>query len=65
MKKIKQKEFKIFEKIYYEHNNSPEYKAKEAKRKIQEKLEQQKKVHILLKIIHEFNSKIPKFIPNI
>ena len=57
MKKIKQKEFKIFEKIFYENKNSPEYKAKEAKRKIQEKLEQQKKVHALLKIIRELIQK--------
>ena len=57
MKKIKLKESKIFEKIFYEHKNSPEYKAKEAKRKIQEKFEQQKKVHALLKIIRELIQK--------
>ena len=56
-KKIKIKEFKIFEKIFYEHKNSSEYKIKEAKRKIQEKLEQQKKVHALLKIIRELIQK--------
>ena len=57
MKKIKLKESKIFEKIFYEHKNSPEYKAKEAKKKIQEKFEQQKKVHALLKIIRELIQK--------
>jgi hypothetical protein len=57
MKKIKLKESKIFEKIFYEHKNSPEYKAKEAKRKIQEKFGQQKKVHALLKIIRELIQK--------
>lgn len=57
MKKIKLKESKIFEKIFYENKNSPEYKAKEAKRKIQEKFEQQKKVHALLKIIRELIQK--------
>ena len=57
MKNIKIKEFKIFEKIFYEHKNSPENKAKEAKRKIQEKLEQQKKVLSLLKIIRELIQK--------
>ena len=57
MKKIKLKESKIFEKIFYEHKNSPEYKAAEAKKKIQEKFEQQKKVHALLKIIRELVQK--------
>jgi len=57
MKKIKIKESKIFLNIFYEYKNSPEYKAKEAKRKIQEKLEQQKKVHALLKIIRELIQK--------
>ena len=57
MKNIKIKEFKIFEKIFYEHKNSPEYKAKESKRKIQEKLVQQKKVLSLLKIIRELIQK--------
>ncbi len=57
MKRIKIKEFKIFYKIFYEHKNSPAYKAMEAKRKIQEKLEQQKKVHILLKVIRELIQK--------
>ena len=57
MRKIKLKESKIFEKIFYEHKNSPEYKAAEAKKKIQEKFEQQKKVHALLKIIRELIQK--------
>ena len=57
MRKIKLKESKIFEKIFYEHKNSPEYKATEAKKKIQEKFEQQKKVHALLKIIRELIQK--------
>ena len=57
MKKIKIKEFKIFEKIFYEHKNSPEYKTKEAKRIMKEKLEQQKKVHALLKIIRDLIQK--------
>ena len=57
MKKIKIKEFKIFQKIFYEHKNSPEYKANEAKRKIKEKLEQQKKVHASLKLIRELIEK--------
>ena len=54
MKRIKIKEFKIFSKIFNEHKYSPEYKAKEVKRKIKEKLEQQKKFHALLKIIWKF-----------
>ena len=57
MKRIKIKEFKIFQKIFYDHKNSPEYKAKEAKRIMKEKLEQQKKVHALLKIIRELIQK--------
>jgi len=57
MKRIKIKEFKIFQNIFYDHKNSPEYKAKEAKRKIQEKFEQQKKVHALLKVIRELIQK--------
>jgi hypothetical protein len=57
MKRIKTKEFQIFYKIFYEHKNSPAYKAIEAKKKIQEKLEQQKKVHALLKIIRELIQK--------
>ena len=57
MNKIKIKESKIFQNIFYDHKNSPEYKAKEAKRKLQEKLEQQKKVHSLLKLIRELIEK--------
>ena len=57
MKDVKMKEFQVFEKIFYEHKNSPENKAKEAKRKIQEKLEQQKKIHSLLKIVRELIQK--------
>ena len=50
MKIIKIKEFKIFQKIFYDHKNSPENKAKEAKRIIVEKLEQQKKNSLLTQI---------------
>ena len=57
MKKIKIKEFKIFEKIFYEHKNSQEYKAKEAKIKIKEKMEEQKKIHASLKLIRELIQK--------
>ena len=57
MKKIKSKESKVLLKIFYDHKNSPAEKAKEAKRKIQEKLEQQKKIHATLKIIRELIEK--------
>ena len=57
MNNIKKMESKIFLNIFYDHKNSPEYKAKEAKKKAQEKLEQQKKVHTLLKIIRELIQK--------
>ena len=57
MKKIKLKEFIIFEKIFYEHKNTRENKEKEEKRKIKEKLEQQKKVHASLKLIRELIQK--------
>ena len=57
MKKIKFKEFIIFEKIFYEHKNSLENKEKEEKRKIKEKLEQQKKIHASLKLIRELIQK--------
>ena len=53
MKKIKSKESSILYKIFYEHKNSPQYKALEAKKKLKEKMEQQKKVHSLLNIIRE------------
>ena len=57
MKKIKSKESKVLLNIFYDHKNSPAEKAKEAKRKIQEKLEQQKKIHATLKIIRELIEK--------
>ena len=57
MKKINSKESKVLLNIFYDHKNSPEEKAKEAKRKIQEKLEQQKKIHATLKIIRELIEK--------
>ena len=57
MKKLKSKESKVLLNIFYDHKNSPEEKAKETKRKIQEKLEQQKKIHATLKIIRELIEK--------
>ena len=57
MKKLKSKESKVLLNIFYDHKNSPAEKAKEAKRKIQEKLEQQKKIHATLKIIRELIEK--------
>ena len=57
MKKIKAKEFNILYKIFYEHKNSPQYKVLEAKRKMKEKMEQQKKVHSLLNCVRELIKK--------
>ena len=57
MKQIKSKESKIFYKIFYEHKNSPQYKALEAKRKLKEKMEHQKKVHSLLNLVRELVEK--------
>ena len=57
MKKIKSKEANIFYKIFYEHKNSPQYKALEAKKKLKEKMEQQKKVHSLLNFVRELIQK--------
>ena len=57
MKKIKSKESKIFYKIFYEYKNSPEYKALEARRKLKEKMEQQKKIHSLLNFVRELIKK--------
>ena len=57
MKTIKSKESSIFYKIFYEHKNSPEYKALEARKKLKEKLEQQKKIHSLLNFVRELIKK--------
>ena len=57
MKNIKSKEYNILYKIFYEHKNSPQYKALEAKRKLKQKMEQQKQVHSLLKLIRELTKK--------
>ena len=54
---IKTKESSIFYKIFYEHKNSPQYKALEAKKKLKEKMEQQKKVHSLLNFVRELIKK--------
>ena len=56
-KRIKVKESNIFLKIFYEYKNSPEYKAVQAKKKIKDKLEQQKKIHALLNIVRELIKK--------
>ena len=57
MKTIKSKESSILYKIFYEHKNSPEYKALEARKKLKEKLEQQKKIHSLLNFVRELIKK--------
>ena len=57
MKKVKSKEFNILSKIFYEHKNSPQYKALLAKKKLKEKMEQQKQVHSLLNLIRELIKK--------
>ena len=56
-KKVKTKEFSILYKIFYEHKNSPQYKALLAKKKLKEKMEQQKQVHSLLNLIRELIKK--------
>ena len=56
-KKIKDKESQIFLKIFYEYKTSPQYKALQAKKKVKEKLEQQKKIHALLNILRELIKK--------
>ena len=56
-KKVKTKEFNILYKIFYEHKNSPQYKALLAKKKLKEKMEQQKQVHSLLNLIRELIKK--------
>ena len=56
-KKIKDKESQIFLKIFYDYKNSPQYKALQAKKKVKEKLEQQKKIHALLNILRELIKK--------
>ena len=57
MKKVKSKEFNILTKIFYEHKNSPQYKALLAKKKLKEKMEQQKQVHSLLNLVRELIKK--------
>ena len=57
MKKVKSKEFNILSKIFYEHKNSPQYKALLAKKKLKEKMEQQKQVHSLLNLVRELIKK--------
>ena len=57
MKHIKSKESNILYKIFYEHKNSPQYKALQAKKKIKEKMEQQKQIHSLLNLIRELITK--------
>ena len=47
MKHLKSKESNILYKIFYEHKNSPQYKALQAKKKLKEKMEQQKQIHSL------------------
>ena len=56
-KKVKTKEFNILYKIFYEHKNSPQHKALLAKKKLKEKMEQQKQVHSLLNLIRELIKK--------
>ncbi len=57
MKNIKSKEYNILYKIFYEHKNSPQYKALLAKKKLKEKMEQQKQIHSLLNLIRELIKK--------
>ena len=57
MKKVKSKEFNILSKVFYEHKNSPQYKALLAKKKLKEKMEQQKQVHSLLNLVRELIKK--------
>ena len=57
MKKVKSKEFNILSKIFYEHKNSPQYKALLAKKKLKEKMEQQKQFHSLLNLVRELIKK--------
>ena len=58
MKKIKSKESKIFYKIFYEYKNSPEYKALEARKKLKEKMEQQKKIQTKIMNLPKIKMKI-------
>ena len=57
MKHLKSKESNILYKIFYEHKNSPQYKALQAKKKLKEKMEQQKQIHSLLNLIRELITK--------
>ena len=57
MKKVKAKEFNILYKVFYEHKNSPQYKALLAKKKLKEKMEQQKQIHSLLNLVRELIKK--------